>query len=555
MDRAPRLSAGNDGTALAMWQTSDGTDTLGAAAHPLTLTYALWDGSQWLTPTAALTGLHDIVDVAVAAISATQAALVYVRDSDGVLSDAADMELYYSLFDGAAWSAPTRMTNDAVSDSSPALAYDAADSLHLVWLRGGDLVWLKDSWDETIARTVRAGTTQAGALGFSLSRAANGNLAMLWQAMGQEGADLAYTVYDATADAWSAARPLMSSANVEAAHSPAFGADGSLYVAYQKVSMDFVTRTFQISPTLAYTVTNLPQAGPSDLAIAAPQLAFYDGATNIASRTLPLTLTAGYTVSVQITSTLSLSPTAHTLRAAADPTGQVAETDEANNVRTLQTTLPDLHIDLFYTTPGRDALTIIARLRNAGVMTATAPFTVALQAAGPLVASAAVDQSMAPGEKVTLTWVLTDVAALAGLGDKLWVVADPGNAIAEADEGNNTELAALNILPDLAMSIEGRNALTITLYNNGYLTATDVLLTARQDALTGTLLYSHTIESIAPGGSQVLTFTPTAGSYAFVKADPDNLIAEMDESNNVGVSVVITVAPHRIYLPLVLRQS
>ncbi len=36
----------------------------------------------------------------------------------------------------------------------------------------------------------------------------------------------------------------------------------------------------------------------------------------------------------------------------------------------------------------------------------------------------------------------------------------------------------------------------------------------------------------------MLTFTPTAGNYAFVKADPGNLIAEMDESNNVAVAEI-----------------
>ena len=94
-------------------------------------------------------------------------------------------------------------------------------------------------------------------------------LAVVWQTMEDSGANLAYTIYDAGADLWGADQTLMDDDDDEAAHSPTFGDDGTLYVAYQKVETQFVTRTFELSPTHTFEVTNIPQPGDSQLAFLA----------------------------------------------------------------------------------------------------------------------------------------------------------------------------------------------------------------------------------------------------------------------------------------------
>ncbi len=601
MDRAPRLSAGTDGSVMALWETTDGTDALGTLTHPLTLTYALWNGSAWSAPTAAITGLHDVLDVAFAAYSSTQATLVYAVDADGLLTTTTDSDLYYSTFNGTAWSGPTRLTNDAIADTTPALAYDAAGRLHLLWLRGDNLVWLEDSWNTADLQTVRSASTEGGFLGFTLSRAPNGNLAAVWQGMGDEGADLTYAIYDAASDTWSADNTLTGGPDVEADHSPAFGSDGTLYAAYRLVTTEFVTRTFTVSPTHAFTVTHIPQAGQSDLiflthtvgrdltfdsltitptnpaagqavtltavlrnggdlAVVNPQVAFYDGTSQIGSTQTLSTLAAGYTVTVSTTWTLPSPAAAHTLKAVADPAGQVTETDETNNEIALQTTLPDLQVALLTTGYDTATITVTARLLNDGVLTATAPFTVAFRAADPLtgtlLGTAPVTGDLAAGAEVTVTLALTDPLSLAGLGAKLWAIADSDDAVAEADEGNNTDYALLPALPDLTLTaadIQGSGPLTVTVHNAGVVTATSPLLMVRDGGLTGTLVYSGTLGDIGPGASRAVTLTMGGGQVElWAQADPDNLIAESSEGNNLAVRAV--EIPHRVYLPLVTRK-
>jgi hypothetical protein len=142
--------------------------------------------------------------------------------------------------------------------------------------------------------------------------------------------------------------------------SPAF-ADGILYAAYTKAQTELVTRTFEIAPGDFFTVTDMPQPGASDLvfldhvvgrdltfeglavtpsnpapgqaatvtamlrndgdlAVAAPQVTFYDGPNAIATVTLPDTLGGGHSVPVAVAWTVPVTPEAsHFLRAEADP--------------------------------------------------------------------------------------------------------------------------------------------------------------------------------------------------------------------------------------------
>ncbi len=603
MDHAPRLSVGQDGAVIALWQTNDGTDVLGTAAHPLTLTYATWDGTAWGAPSTAITGLHDVVDVAFAAYSSTQAALVYVVDADGLLTDTADTDLYYSTFDGATWSSPAQIADSAaITDVTPALAYDASGDHHLLWLRGGDLVWLNNSWDMNDVETVRPVSTEGGFMGLALDRDSNGNLGLIWQAMDADGADLAYTIYDPTADLWGADQTLMADADVETAHSPAFG-DGTLYLAYQKVETELVTRTYNISPTLNFTVTGAsapgtnalaflahtvgrdlsfdsltvtptnPSAGQpatltavlrntGDLAVEDPPVAFYDGATPIGGVQTLGTLSAGYTATVQVAWTVPAPADAHILSAVADPAGLVAETDETNNAITLLTTLPDLQVEVLNTTQDASGLTATARLVNAGVLAASAPFTVAFRTADPLtgtlIGATSVENDLAAGDKLTTTFTITDPASLVGLGDTLWAVADDGDVVTETDEENNTAYAPLAVLPDLTLSaadIYGSGPITITVRNMGMLTATAPALAVWREGLTGTLVYSDTLGALGPGAVGRITVSVEAGAVkVWGHVDPHQHIAESDESNNLAVRTVVVKSLKWIYLPITLRN-
>ncbi|MBU1878029.1 MAG: hypothetical protein KJ734_03675, partial [Chloroflexi bacterium] len=603
MDRAPRLARGaTDGTVLALWETSAGHDVLGTATYPLTLTCATWNGAAWSAPAPAVGGLQDVVHVTVAAYSATQAALVYVVDADGILSTTTDTDLYYSTFDGTTWSGPTLIADGAsLADTASALAYDSDGGRHLLWLRAGDLVWLKDSWDLGDVEVVRAGSTAGGWLGFALAPDDEGNLAVTWQTLDETGTNLAALVYDDAAGLWSADRPLTADTAVESYPTPAL-ANGTLYTAYTKAPTELVARGFEIAPGNWVTVT-VPQPGASDLvflghglgrdltfesltvtpanpapgqavtmtamlrnagdlSVIAPQVAFYDGPTAITTSALSDDLAGGETVPVAIAWTVPATPAAsHLLRAVADPHALVSETDESNNQVSLATSLPDLAVRLFHTGHQTGELTLTTVLHNAGVVDVVQPFTVTFRVDDPITGTLAgvllVDSSVPAGGAITLTHTLTDLAPLAGLGDTLWAMADAGAIVVEADEGNNSGYAFLGILPDLTLEaddIQGAGPVTVLVHNRGVFTATNVLLTVRHGGLGGTLVYSSTVSNLAVGDVWAVEFMPPTGLLElWAQVDPDHAIAELDESNNLAVGSV--KVSYRLYLPVVSKSA
>jgi len=624
MDHAPQLSGGADGSLMAMWQSHDGFDILGTPAHPLTYTYALWDGGMWLTPTTALTGVHDVLDMAFAAYSSTHAALVTARDLDGDTGTITDTALFYSTFDGMTWAAPAQLSpaDGGAMNIAPALAYDAEGKLHLLWLHGepGEqaLLWLHDSWDISQAVTLRPASSEGGLLGFSLERAPAGHVALSWQAMGEEGTELRYRLYDAKADLWSADRILATGTVVERAHRSAFGNDGTLYMAYQSVAMDFITRTLGTSATLT-VITNIPRLGESnlaflthavgrdlaldaftatpanpqpgervtltavlrnagDLAVQNPQVLFclpspagrtcrgLEESTEVGlglwggTHTLP-SLAAGYTTTVSLTWQVPLTAETHMLRAVADTGDLVIETEEGNNEKWLNIPLPDISVDILYTRPEAGQLVATVRLTNTGSLEVTTPFSVAFRAdqvTGTLLGSAMADIGI--NGWATATCALSDIAALAGSSARLWAVADAGAVVAEFNEDNNTAFTALDILPDLALTaedIQGDGKLAVTLHNHGPLMATQVPLMVRDGSLSGGLLSSVTLASVAPGGIAQLEAQLAPGTYTlFVDIDPDNRIPELREGNNLAVREVMLTSYTTysyVYVPLLLR--
>jgi len=605
-DFAPRLRRANDGTVLAMWETNDGHEMMGTPDHPLTYTYALWDGTSWNDPTAALTGLTNTLGMDVALYALDQGALIYVRDAD-LVSTTVGTELFYSLYDGTDWTSPQQLTDDDVSDTTPSLVYDASGALKLLWLRGDTLVMLDDSWNMDDLEVVRADSLEAGFLDHDLIRSPDGHLALAWQSGHSGLSDLAYTVYDAGAERWGADQYLMEDDALEISMSPAFADDGKLYMAYRKERTEYVTETVVFSPTLIVTYTNVPRAGTSDLYVLEHTIGrdlsiddltispAYPGPGD------PVTLTAQVhnngdlvagpvavqfsaegtpvvtvTVSSALTAGTSLTATgswhapmiltgSHTLSAVVDPENQIAEFDEGNNATTLEALGDRLVAEWAKVMPSSKGISCTLSVINAGSSPAEGPIPVTLRAGnaitGAILATGQVTSDLAAGTRARVTVGVSDLNTLPD--DPLgWMVAgDP------ADDLSNAWPVELRALPDLTLTpvdvlmgatVNGKQQpLTVTVHNVGPVTATDVTLSAWSDGLTGTPIYTATLSQVSPGLSTTTTFSPTIEdgvTYLWFQIDPKNTIEEADETNNLAVRGVPTGA-HTVYLPMIVRQE
>ncbi len=599
MDRSPQLAQAGDGTLFALWQTGKGDTVTGTLTDTITLNVATWDGAAWSSPVAAVTGLSDLRQVRLAARSASQAALVLVK------GDGADTELFRSTFDGSSWSALQAVTDNGMPDESPGLAYDSSGRRHLIWLAGGELRWLVDSWaGESASAPVppeRTGAIQDVAL----VPGPSGRLAMTWQGRAQGQPGMGYALYDPAGNGWSAPLALAEDQAVESFLSPAFDSSGGLHLGYRKTATSLVTRTLTLSNSQVITVPNVLALGQSDLATLAvtpeidlrvesltvspanpapgqamtltavlgnggdltastPQLRFLDGATVLETRSLP-DLGGGYTQTVTLQTTLGGATGAHTIRAVADPDGLTPERDESNNEGSLVTSLPDLRVTIPGLAHSSSGVTVTLRLRNQGVQATASGFSVTLRAGAPVTGTKLAEGSLAAlasGGTVTATLVVDAADLATGDSVTLWATVDEANQVAEWDEGNNRASWELPLGPDLTVGagdVTGQaGQLRVTVHNQGLRPSSGglVWVSLGSDAPTGaTAIYTGTLEALSPGGEQTLTLAVSPGRALYgVWVDGANQVAEMDEANNlVFRRLTVDEGNRELYLPLVSR--
>jgi len=262
MDHSVKLIKANDGNLMSMWRSHSGNNLIGDVTNPIDLNYSIWNGSEWSAQASIMSGQTQILQTTLGLNSANQGVMLFIKSNTGL--DISSNELYYTTFNGS-WSTPSAMTSDNVNDSTPQVIYDSAGSLHIVWIRNGEIVWLKDSFDVAQAQVIKSGSTDAGFLDLKLIANSSSNLAIIWQSAMAEGSNIAYTIYDQVANNWGEAQLLQSDSDAESGIDVVFANDGSIQMSYAKTHMNFVDEEVTTPETGTFTVTNLPVLGTTDL--------------------------------------------------------------------------------------------------------------------------------------------------------------------------------------------------------------------------------------------------------------------------------------------------
>jgi hypothetical protein len=142
----PRAVFLSTGEAMAVWTQNELTRAEGealidinAALAQQELYYSRWDGTQWSAP-GRITN-NDLPDgrAALAAGPDGRALLVWLRDGDAHVETRGDWEIYFSQWNGAAWSAPAPVTSDPVAEAAqPDVACDSTGQAFAVWSHDAD---------------------------------------------------------------------------------------------------------------------------------------------------------------------------------------------------------------------------------------------------------------------------------------------------------------------------------------------------------------------------------------------------------------------------------
>ena len=597
LDHHPSLAAGEDGTAMVTWISNATGELAGSADTPDTLHYAIWNGANWTLSGTIASQVTGTLEVGLGYRNVNSATLVVSLDTDGYFTTTDDIELFYSEWDGSAWSDLTRLITNTLPDESPTVLYTHDGERRLVWLQDGHVTLLKDDWSASPVVTEIA-SESAALRDYKAALDDEDNLIIIWQGMSDEGTDLYYAIYDAETATWNLESQLTHSYAMEKQVSPAFDPSGQLMVAY---ALDHLTETVKIiSPTLIITgVTeydhtdlyvlhytpdtdltvsdfSLPEyfenPWPGDVVdlyatvqnagdwnVVSPTISFYDGDPNAGGTLITTTyvvsgpLVGGMSQEVSVRWTVPVTPVQpHTLYAVVDSADHITETDETNNVITLTTVTPDVAVSsaktYYYDQHQVVPLAIVA---NNGPVTATnilvefrADSITGTVSYSEVIATLEPDGLAA----ITTTWGVSSWPEGSHL---YYVTLDSNDTIAEVNETDNWDYFPVKVLPDLVVYAgdvqadltTGGGPVTVTVRNWGTADAMSVPVTLYEGPTitTGaTALYTWTVASLpvdSDGNVQLSTTLDHRPNRLFAIADPVGVITEVEEYNNVALLV------------------
>ncbi len=587
------------GGAVAVWLGNAASQMFGDAGHPDRLLFSQYNASDGTWTAAAPVTINPVSGSGAdlpgvlgfsLASSGAHAAVVFSLDTDGVPSTRDDRELYAVRWESGAWTAPQRLTTNAVSDDHPLLALDGEGNPLLVWRQGDALMFLEDAWDTAPAALDLPQALTGSNL--SLARHPDGHLALVWENNVGSLGSIGYAIYDARLEAWSDAREVSVPASSAGALTtvrnvaPAFGlwwGQDTLLVGYQLVGSELVTKTID-----GFTVPNVPEERRHDLrmlelpldvnlAVAPADLTLTAGGstltavihntgdwgvadvpvrlrvsqygtppstalTEVARIFQPATVAAGHTVTLTFTLPLAVAPDL-VFDVKIDPDETLGESNLDDNSATLGAGVSIAPLPNGY---DPDGVTVKAAVRQA-----TTPY-VSTQAllrlhtsapAGPVVAQTFAVFPVTPTDAVTAAvWIRSSV-----LG--------PGRHLLYWESGPEDQAAApVAILPDLMASPEligfGRDpgftaGFVVRVENRGNWASPATSLRVLNGSPTGPctqVLLTLPVPALQPGdganltGTLSLAGTMAAGtglSFVNVQIDPDNAVEELNETNNL----------------------
>ena len=492
VDRAPLPVVFGD-TEGVLWIQNQGTAEIGNATDGDGLMFCARSGASWATPVTLWSAQNGIMDFAFVADNGGEGHIVLAVDEDGDPETTADRDLYGMSTAGGVWQAAVRLTDDDVEnalpvlvlpDDQPMLVFKAGETLKYTWL---------ENWAPAEVYSEYTTSNEAPTLdGVTLP----GGAAIAYTVQGTEGINIVAAFYDAALDQWSLPVPLTHDEDAETSLSMAFDGE-ELVISYLKTQTLREDMEIELNGEV-HVVKNVPQPGRTDLYV--------------------LRHTLGHDLAVNPDS-LVFEP----------------ENPAPGTQATIRGTVENRG-DL----PAQDVLVSFYDGEPNGGGALIGQTTII----GPLVAGGS--------QEVSVAWdVSVDPDA-----QRVFVVVDPELRFEDRDRSNNKG-SAWTVLPDLVMASnryeqisESSVALTATIGNDGVIPTGETTVCWRLGAADGEELGCTQVESIGVGGTRETTLIWDASSHVspgstvviYAVVDPENLLLETNELNNVGNQAFITTA-------------
>ena len=548
--------------------------------------YSIWNGSDWSELKMVTNDVA--VDVnPVLAYSQNNAISVWSQDTDGNITTRTDKELYYAVWNGSEWSTPTYLTNDNIEDTTPKIMFDKFNNVTLTWIKRNetaDRIYIFTYDNGWSSPKLVAESLTIYEMGLSFD--SDNNAVVVWQGASPSGQDIYYTVCDNSNQLWCGEKQLTNDTSAEWQLSTTIDSKNEIMISYVKQNITIFNHTiiegesdlcYLIHPIMldlsldssdiifsnetAYpgdTITiNATIHNIGDLQANSVEVKFSDGLSGPqigTTQTIP-SLPAGQNATVSVTWNIPGLQQSHDIYVKVDPDDKHPETNESNNVAFTSIVLPDLKINesdvtFFYE---QGSLRINATVHNYGVITASNVLVELFdEGANGTLINATTIAALSPNSNKTISTVWNTQGVSTGLHN-ISVIIDRIDGIREQNETNNIANLSLMILPDLTVNAnnvsfsetsEGNITIDVSIRNIG-ISKTENITTGFFDGdpfKNGTLISSAMIDSISADSDSIteIRWYATQGQHdIYVQIDPSNLIPELDKSNNLAFNPVI----------------
>jgi hypothetical protein len=498
LDHAPLLCGPMaNGNVLVVWTKNTANQLLGTNAPGNdTVLWAQWSAASrsWGAPQVLVDGLAYRMSQSLAG-TANHAVYAWTRDTDGVLTNDADQEVFFMEYTNSAWGSVRQLTTNAVADKTVRAAVATNGSAFLVWQSGTNLV-LNQNFSTNLS-IARSDSQTAGFADYATTVGPLGHLVLLWQEMSTNGSDAHYMVYDPVASTWGLDDLLCHDLPLERSFAPVWDNLGNLTVAYDKVQLFYTNKTVTLEGGSTVTITNVPQSGRVDLVVTKRALVkdlallagdftvqganylpgdplalsaavhnsgnvavsnvvvgFYDGNPDAGGVLLTNVALSGWLAAATsaVATTVWVVPdpaTNHRLYAVANRAALAGEFNASNNVASVNIGGTDLSVTLSsYSAETNGAMRVIAQVQNLGAPSATNS-VLAIRRRGQTNAPLAMVPVplLEPGR---LAQVALDLpAGTQPAGEQLYTLtADETRVTSDVDTNNNTSSFAASLWID-----------------------------------------------------------------------------------------------------------
>ena len=281
LDRTPLVRMTADGKACVLWVRNVACDPFGSATAKNEMWGVVYNGTTWGTPTKLFEmGVIGGFDFHYGNESGTIAATFAFSETSG---DGTSVQqcVSYGRWTGVAGAVTPNLYREIDLESAgPCVCVDKSGSLNLLW---GEAGGIRARTFASGGMSLTSGDERVYAFGgggcgvFALAKGANGQLAAIGSRPNAQfpwTSDPVVSHYDANADIWSGAEPLLDNDRVERSLDVALDGEGSLIVAYASVAA-----TKADDGTVDYgavDVRTLMKRAGVDLAVSAEDISFAD---------------------------------------------------------------------------------------------------------------------------------------------------------------------------------------------------------------------------------------------------------------------------------------